>query len=256
MGTADDELRTRGAADMTRGDDRPVGRILTRRESLKLAGAAGIALLAGRGAKLLAAEPAGACLVTPEQMEGPYFVDAKLKRVDIRSDPADGSTRDGAPLALNLVIAAVGGGRCTPLPGAMVDIWHCDAAGAYSDSRDSQFDTRGRKFLRGYQVADANGAVHFTTIYPGWYEGRAVHIHFKVRGSTPQKRGYEFTSQLYFDDAFSDRVFAREPYAKRGRRAVRNERDGLYRGGGRQLVMPVAERGDGYAGRFNIGIAL
>lgn len=241
---------------MTLDDDLPIGRILTRRETLKLAGAAGIALLSGRGADLFAAEPAGACVVTPEQTEGPYFVDEKLNRADIRSDPTDGSVRDGAPLALSMAIAAVSGGRCAPLPGAIVDIWHCDVAGAYSDARDSQFDTRGRKFLRGYQVADASGAVHFTTIYPGWYEGRAVHIHFKVRGTTPQKRAYEFTSQLYFDDAFSDRVFARELYARRGRRAVRNERDGLFRSGGRQLVMPVVERGDGYAGRFAVGIAL
>ncbi len=236
--------------------DRSVGRILTRRECLAFGGAAGFALWAGRGANLFAAEPAGSCMATPEQTEGPYFVDENLNRADIRSDPADGSVREGAPLVLSFVVAAVGAVRCAPLPGAMVDIWHCDVAGAYSDSRDSQFDTRGRKFLRGYQIADANGAVQFTTIYPGWYEGRAVHIHFKVRGTTPQKRGYEFTSQLYFDDAFSDRVFAREPYAKRGRRAVRNERDGLFRGGGRQLVMPVVERGDGYAGRFNVGIAL
>lgn len=237
-------------------DDRSAGRILTRRQSLKLAGAAGLALLAGHAGRPFAAEPAGMCVATPEQTEGPYFVDEKLNRSDIRSDPVDGSVREGTPLALNLVIATVGGGRCTPLPGAMIDIWHCDVAGAYSDTRDSQFDTRGRKFLRGYQIADANGSVRFTTIYPGWYEGRAVHIHFKVRGTTAQKRGYEFTSQFYFDDAFSDRVFTREPYVKRGRRAVRNERDGLFRDGGKNLILPVSENGAGYAGRFNVGIAL
>ncbi len=236
-------------------DDHARGRIQTRRESLKLLGAGALALFAQRSSNLFAAEPSGLCIATPAQTEGPYFVDEKLNRADIRSDPADNTPRDGAPLALNLTVATVGGGRCTPLAGAMVDLWHCDAAGAYSDTRDAGFNTAGKKFLRGYQVTDANGAVQFTTIYPGWYEGRAVHIHFKVRGANGSKRGYEFTSQFYFDDAFSDRVFARNPYASRGRRTVKNERDGLFRDGGRQLIMPVVERGDGYAGNFRIGIA-
>jgi protocatechuate 3,4-dioxygenase beta subunit len=237
-------------------DDRPVGRILTRREALATLGTAGAALIAGNAPRLFAAQPSGACVVTPEQTEGPYFVDAKLNRADIRPDPADGSVKDGAPLTIKLVVAGIAGGKCAPLAGAMVDVWHCDVAGIYSDATDPQFDTRGRKFLRGYQVTDANGSVEFTTIYPGWYEGRAVHIHFKVRGTTPQKRRYEFTSQFYFDDAVSDRVFTRNPYAKRGRRTVKNERDGLFRGGGSRLVMPVVENSAGYAGNFTVGIAL
>ncbi|MDB5810798.1 MAG: twin-arginine translocation pathway signal protein [Betaproteobacteria bacterium] len=230
--------------------------MLTRRAALALLGTTGAALLSASASRLFAAEPAGGCVVTPEQTEGPYFVDERLNRADIRSDPADGSVKDGAPLTLKLVIAGIAGGRCAPLVGAVVDIWHCDVAGAYSETRDRQFDTRGRKFLRGYQVTDANGGVQFTTIYPGWYEGRAVHIHFKVRGTTAQKRGYELTSQFYFDDAFSDRVFSRNPYVNRGRRAVRNERDGLFRDGGNRLIMPVSETGAAYAGNFNIGIAL
>ncbi len=85
--------------------------------------------------------------------------------------------------------------------GAIVDIWHCDAAGVYSDATDPGFNTVGKKFLRGYQVTDANGGVQFTTIYPGWYRGRTVHIHFKVRAKAKSGQSYEFTSQLYFDDA-------------------------------------------------------
>ena len=105
-------------------------------------------------------------------------------------------------------------------------------------------------------MTDAGGGVTFTTIYPGWYDGRTVHIHFKVRGSTAAKRGYEFTSQLYFDDAFSDRVYAREPYARRRRRSVRNAQDGIYRDCGSRMILPVVESGAGYSANFNVGLRL
>ena len=153
-------------------DDHQTGRILSRREALALLGTAGIAMLAGRASWTAAAEPALSCVASPEQTEGPYFVDERLDRSDIRADPADGSVSAGLPLALNLVISSVAAGTCAPLAGAMVDVWHCDVAGAYSDARDPGFNTLGRKFLRGYQVADAAGRVRFTTIYPGWYDGR------------------------------------------------------------------------------------
>ena len=237
-------------------DDRQNGRILNRREALALLGTAGAALLAARAPWVSAAEPALACVASPEQTEGPYFVDERLNRSDIRSDPSDGSVREGLPLTLSLVVSSVAAGKCAPLAGAMVDVWHCDAAGVYSDVNDPGANTIGRKFLRGYQVTDARGGVQFTTVYPGWYEGRAVHIHFKVRGTAAAKRGYEFTSQFYFDDAFSDRVFARNPYARRGRRTVRNERDGLFHRGGSQMILPVVERGTGYAANYNIGLRL
>jgi len=237
-------------------DDRQTGRVMSRREALALLGGAGAALLAARASSSGAADAALACVATPAQTEGPYFVDERLNRADIRSDPSDGSVREGLPLTLSLVISSVAAGKCAPLAGAMVDLWHCDVTGAYSDTRDPGFNTTGKKFLRGYQVSDAAGSVRFTTIYPGWYEGRAVHIHFKVRGTTAAKRGYEFTSQFYFDDAFSDRVYARNPYARRGRRAVRNAGDGLFRDGGSRLILPVVENDAGYAANFNVGLRL
>jgi protocatechuate 3,4-dioxygenase beta subunit len=229
-------------------DDRQTGRILTRREALALLGTAGA--LAGFAPRALAQGPAGAappCIVTPEQMEGPFFVNERLNRADIRSDPADGSVKEGVPLTLTLRLSSVSGGSCAPLAGAMVDIWHCDAAGAYSA------ETAGRGFLRGYQVTDAKGAVRFATIYPGSYSGRAVHIHFKVRGKGSSGRGYDFTSQLYFDEAVTDRVYMRAPYTGQ-RQRVRNERDGLFRRGGDQLMLALAESGPGYAGTFDIGM--
>jgi protocatechuate 3,4-dioxygenase beta subunit len=109
----------------------------------------------------------------------------------------------------------------------------------------------GRKFLRGYQATDAAGAARFTTVYPGWYQGRAVHIHFKIRPAP----GQEFTSQIYFDEAVTDRVHALEPYARRGQRRLRNDGDGLYRHGGRQLTVTPVTSGPGYATTFAIALS-
>ncbi len=191
-----------------------------------------------------------ACVVRPAQTEGPYFVDEKLNRSDIRSDPSDGSVKEGVPLKLTIRVAQMAGSSCSALPAAMVDVWHCDAPGAYSDVRDPGFSTAGKKFLRGYQVTDASGAAIFTTIYPGWYQGRAVHIHFKIRTAS----GQEFTSQLYFDDALSDQVFTQAPYASRGVRSTRNDNDGVFRNGGSQLVLRTVKDGAGYAATFDIGL--
>lgn len=197
-----------------------------------------------------------ACVLTPPQMEGPYFVDERLHRSDIRSDPSDGSVRPGTPLSLALRISTVEGARCTPLRDAMVDIWHCDANGIYSDVADPGFDTSGKKFLRGYQLTDAQGMVRFLTIFPGWYPGRAVHIHFKVRAKAANGKQYELTSQLYFDDALTDRIHAQPPYLRQGQRAPRNDNDGLFRRGGRQLMMTVSRDGAGYAATFDAGLRM
>jgi protocatechuate 3,4-dioxygenase beta subunit len=185
------------------------------------------------------------------QTEGPYFVDERLNRSDIRSEPGTGAVKQGVPLRLMLQVNRGTANACSPLAGAIVDIWQCDALGVYSDVRDTagMFDTRGQKFLRGYQVTGSGGAAEFITIYPGWYPGRTVHIHFKVRTSL-NAGAYEFTSQLYFDDALTDQVHLRSPYSTKGRRTTTNSGDGIYRNGGSQLLLaPVAE-GDGYAATF------
>ena len=117
---------------------------------------------------------------------------------------------------------------------------------------DMRFDTRGAKFLRGFQTTDSDGRVRFTTIYPGAYPGRAVHIHFKVRAQAAG-RDAEFTSQLYFDDALTDRVHAAAPYAGATRR-MRNEQDGLYRRGGRELTLDVTPVDGGYRAAYDVGV--
>jgi protocatechuate 3,4-dioxygenase beta subunit len=220
----------------------------TRRESLKLAGGSAAWLLAGSLPFAARAADEPDCVVRPEQTEGPYFVDERLERSDLRSDPSDGSIRPGVPLMLSLAVSKRSAGACTPLPRARVDIWHCDAQGTYSDVRDPHFDTVGRKFLRGYQMTDATGIARFTTIYPGWYPGRAVHIHFKVRSESS-----ELTSQLYFDDALSERIFAQTPYTQRGRH-VPNDQDGIFARGGEELMLRLESAGSGYRTHFHLAL--
>lgn len=250
-------------------DDVLVGRVLSRREVLTLLGASGLALLVG-----CAAEETGqtavtpdattqaiatsfpGCVVRPALTEGPYFVDEKLDRSDIRSDPTDGSVKDGAQLDLTINVSQVSSAACSLLAGAMVDIWHCDAAGVYSDATDPGFNTVGQKFLRGFQTTNEQGQVKFTTIYPGWYDGRAVHIHFKIRGSLASGESYEFTSQLFFDDTFTDEVYKAEPYASKGERTLRNDEDGIYNGGGSQLILNTVKTDTGYSAVFDIGLQL
>jgi protocatechuate 3,4-dioxygenase beta subunit len=238
-------------------DDIPIGRVLTRREALGFLGATGALLFFGCSDSTAANVPGdgnSACLVRPELTEGPYYVDEQLNRSDIRSDPGTGLIREGALLALSFNVTRASSTACEPLADALVDVWHCDALGVYSDVSDPGFNTAGQKFLRGYQVTGTDGVARFTTIYPGWYRGRAVHIHFKIRSSVAASSAYEFTSQLFFDDSLTDQVHAGQPYVSKGQRDLRNSQDGIYNQGGSQLVLNVSETADGYAATFDIAL--
>jgi protocatechuate 3,4-dioxygenase beta subunit len=196
--------------------------------------------------------------VRPEQTEGPYFVDEKLNRSDIRSDPSDSSVKEGAQLNLKVSVYRLDGASCTPLAGALVDIWHCDALGVYSDVVDTNglFDTKGQKFLRGYQLTNEEGLVEFITIYPGWYTGRTVHVHFKIRTDPASQDAYEFTSQIYFDDSTTDQVYTQAPYDMKGQRDTTNANDGIFQQGGDELTLQVTSGPQGYEGTFEIGLKL
>lgn len=174
----------------------------------------------GRG-RLIAGDT---CPLTPRQTEGPFYFDPRLVRRDIKEG------RPGVPLRLRLQV--VGAADCAPHERARVDVWHCDSAGAYSGY--DQERTAGETWLRGTQLADAEGVVAFETLYPGWYAGRATHIHCKAW--TPD--GREIASQIYFPDDLSDRIYAEGPYAGRGGRRQRNGDDGLFRDAGE--AVPIA----------------
>ncbi|MBI1210330.1 MAG: hypothetical protein GC190_02610 [Alphaproteobacteria bacterium] len=166
----------------------------------------------------------GRCILSAQAVEGPYYVDQALVRSDIRED------RQGLATALQLKI--VEAGTCAPIVGAAVDIWHCDAAGAYSAAPkrmgDARRDAHGHlqpaddtRFLRGRQIAGDDGVVEFTTIYPGWYPGRTPHIHLKAFVREREVA----TTQLFFDDALSRAIYETAPYVGHGQPDVTNRTD-------------------------------
>jgi protocatechuate 3,4-dioxygenase beta subunit len=223
------------------------GKRMSRRASIAslgglVAGAAGLAGL--RGAAEAGAGPAGvasgeiSCVLAPEQTEGPYYVDDAALRRDVTEG------RPGAPLTLRLTV--VSASSCKPIRRAAVEIWHCDAGGAYSATGDHADE----RFLRGVQRTDAKGVATFRTIYPGWYPGRTVHIHTMVHlgGNVVH------TGQLYFSDAVTDAVYRRSPYSTRPNRTTRNAADSIYRNGGRRSTLRVTRSGAAYTGAITMGV--
>lgn len=210
---------------------------------------------------------------TPQQTEGPYFVDNMPNRSDITTDTSDGTVQEGIPL--NLVInvyeingnhssssTSAGNGSCIPLEGAQVDIWHANPQGIYSGVQ--QQGTSGHDFLRGNQVTDENGTVRFSTVYPGWYEGRAIHIHVKVRTFEGSNETFDWTSQFYLNNSISEQVHTQPPYNEHGQPDMTNEEDGIYAGPstdgliqsntGQHLMLNLTQGhdGQGYVGTFNV----
>ncbi|WP_102128534.1 intradiol ring-cleavage dioxygenase [Deinococcus planocerae] len=243
-------------------DDEMVGTLLSRRAALRLLGLGGAGLAVGGGvlaqrsgtsAGTGSAASLPGCVVRPAMTEGPFFVQGEPRRSDLRRDTSSGQVSAGVPLTLTFVTSRVAVGACEPRANVLVDVWQCDALGVYSGVQGD-----GGNFLRGSQVTDARGRATFTTVYPGWYPGRAVHIHFKLRplNASGQATG-EFTSQLFFPEEVTDRVHARTPYSRKGRRNVLNAGDGIYRNGGNQLLLnPTGSPEQGYRATFDVGLNL
>ncbi|MBO7935212.1 MULTISPECIES: intradiol ring-cleavage dioxygenase [Streptomyces] len=203
--------------------------------------------------------------------EGPYYLDGALVRKDITEG------KSGVPLTLRLAVVDATDG-CTPVKGAAVEIWHCDAWGYYSgyttanpggsapaeseDGSTADDDT----YLRGYQVANANGVVKFETIFPGWYTPRTCHIHVKVHTGGEKEDGtYEggkvnFTGQFFFDDAIAEEIFTLEPYSRHSGSYTVLDDDMVYDGGGAAsglLTLEAVHKKDpskGYKGFLTLGI--
>jgi protocatechuate 3,4-dioxygenase beta subunit len=202
-------------------------------------------------------------VIDPEVTEGPYFVDEALNRSDIRVDPTDNSVQQGVRLTLNLTVHRTSDGvSWSPFTGAQVDIWHANYQGIYSD--EAANGSVGKKFLRGYQVTNQNGAVQFTTVYPGWYSGRTIHIHLKIRNFSGSTTVFAFTSQLFIDDSITNQVLVQAPYNARGLPDTTNASDSVYTGAssdgsvqknvGDKLLLTLTKDPAGYTGTFNIGV--
>jgi protocatechuate 3,4-dioxygenase beta subunit len=206
---------------------------LTRRGSLVRLGGLLAGAIAGAGLKVETSEGAGpaavasgalSCVLTPEQTEGPYY----LANETLRRNITEG--RPGVPLLLRAFV--VNASTCRPIKSAAVDVWHADAGGVYSGFGSG---AASRTFMRGIQRTNAKGLALFRTVYPGWYQGRTVHIHVKVHlgGNVVH------TGQLYFPDSLTDTVYRNKPYSSRPNRDVRNASDSIFRNGGSKSLMSV-----------------
>jgi protocatechuate 3,4-dioxygenase beta subunit len=219
---------------------------LNRREALQAALAGGAVLLGG--ARVLGeastddALAAGTCKLAASQEEGPFYVALERIRSDIRLG------RTGAPLRLRITVTDAR--TCRPLKGAAVDIWHADGLGEYSD--ESSQGTVGQTWLRGLQLTDAHGRVRFTTIYPGFYAGRAPHIHAKVHTGGPVVH----TGQFFFPEATSTRVYRTSPYTRDPNTRTRNATDRVYTGqhGSSSVLKITGSPATGLQGRITLAV--
>jgi protocatechuate 3,4-dioxygenase beta subunit len=209
---------------------------------------------------------AGTCRLTPNTTQGPYYFDADKIRSDVRED------RQGKRLRLAIKVQASEG--CAPIHNAVVEIWHCDAGGLYSGAEAQSTGggrgpggpggtplggaggpgggdltpTDAKRYLRGAQVTNADGIVQFTTIWPGWYRGRTVHVHVMVHVSNTRV----LTSQLMFDEALNAKVLAGAPYARHTGRDTFNDNDAIFQDA---MLMKVTPDGDGYLGAIVLAAA-
>jgi protocatechuate 3,4-dioxygenase beta subunit len=224
---------------------------------------------------------AGTCSLAKEETQGPYWFDVESIRTDIREK------RPGTTLTLAVRVQDMStcstGGEAAPVASSVVEIWHCDAGGVYSgfesgstggvggapnapggtggaggssgqtsDGSYSKGDneatpTDDGTYLRGAQVTGADGIAQFTTIYPGWYRGRTVHIHLKVHID----KKTVLTTQLYLDESLNDDVLATSPYDEHTGRDTTNDNDGIF---DRSGLLAVQRQGHGYLGAINLGV--
>jgi protocatechuate 3,4-dioxygenase beta subunit len=241
-------MRTNEEEAVSRRDASP-GSHVSRRDALRWLGAAGIAgIAAACTSPSSSTDAAGSgsgggatpsCVLSPEMTEGPYHIDGEA----VRSVVTEGKA--GAPLRLALTV--VDATTCSFLPKAAVEIWHADAGGNYSGFGATESNTT---FLRGVQIADAIGKVHFTTVYPGWYMGRATHIHLMVHVDG----NVVHTGQLFFDEAINDAVYARAPYNAHTGQRMFNDQDGIFANGGAASTVALTKDGDGYVGAITLGV--
>jgi protocatechuate 3,4-dioxygenase beta subunit len=238
------------------------GKALSRREALGLLGVASAALssacsgdtptspttttTASTATATTTTTPVGstgACVVSPSETIGPYPSLSDFIRSDIREN------KQGLPLTLSISVVNTNS-SCSAVAGALVDIWQCDADGSYSQYGSDRTLT----YLRGLQTTDASGKVTFVTIYPGWYQGRATHIHVEV---TVNGRSVKVT-QIAFPEDITAAVYRTGVYASSGQNPTTNSRDGVFSDGVANELITITggDSTSGYSGTFQVGIAL
>jgi protocatechuate 3,4-dioxygenase beta subunit len=222
-----------------------------RRQALGVMGAAGAALAFGCGDSPTSPSTTttttttttgtnSTCAVTPTETIGPYPSLADFFRSDIREG------KSGTLLTLTIKVVNVSAG-CTPVSGANVEIWHVDAAGNYSQYGTQTTQT----FLRGIQTTNSNGEVTFTTIYPGWYQGRATHIHVEVTINGVSRK----VTQIAFPESMNNAVHTSGAYASRGTNPMTNLADGIFADSlSSELITPSGDATNGYTATFQVGI--
>ncbi len=230
---------------------------LTRRQAIAALGGAGAgATLLSLGAgHALAATTTSCVTLTPEVTAGPYYIANHLTRRNV----TDG--QKGIALQLRLTVADVV--RCQPIPAADVEIWHANALGVYSGYGSAATPSPGAgggghvtpnntlRFLRGHQRTDRDGLAIFDTIYPGWYRGRAPHIHVRVHVGG----NVLHTGQLFFDDTLSDAVYRTPDYATHGQPDTTDSADQIYaQEGGARAVLRIRSHAGGYSGAITMGV--
>lgn len=233
---------------------------LGRREALSAFGLAALASACGDSSPTSAssttttttgsATTGSGCVVAAEETAGPYtditgmVNNQAFYRRDIRE------SRPGTLLTLTLTIVNVRN-NCNPVANANVEIWQCDATGFYSEYSQPGYNGTGQTYLRGLQTSDASGRVTFVTVYPGWYMGRATHIHVKVyAGGVAAK-----TTQIAFPEEISAEVYRTGVYAGKGQNTTRNTTDNVFSDGTATEMASVAgSPSAGYTGTLTIGI--
>ncbi|MPY63930.1 intradiol ring-cleavage dioxygenase, partial [Streptomyces spongiae] len=203
---------------------------------------------------------AAVCTLTKEMTEGPYYLDGQYVRSDISED------KTGFPLQLTLTV--VDDDTCAPLANALVEIWHSDALGEYSGfvGNNGHDEPDNGTFLRGGVLTGSDGVARITSVYPGWYRGRCVHIHLKVHVDvtlTPDGSftgGQELhTGQLFFDETVTARVGALSPYSANTVPRTTLAQDSIYDDGGAAsglltLTALGTSPSAGYAGTLTVGV--
>lgn len=203
---------------------------------------------------------AAVCTLTKEMTEGPYYLDGQYVRTDI----TEGKT--GFPLKLALTV--VDDSTCAPLSNALVEIWHSDVLGEYSGfvGNNGHSEPDSGTFMRGGVLTNSSGLANITTVFPGWYRGRCIHIHVKVHTNVTLTSDGSFTGgrelhtgQLFFDETLSTRVAALSPYTTNTVTRTTLTQDSIYDGGGAAsglltLTALGSSPSAGYTGTLTLGV--